>query len=153
MKILCKRILLLFSVFFLLILPMGCHGNEEENIYQHQISDNSQADDIDQAMEKTIVVEVEKPKPTEDRAMADIENAPVAAVIETAPGEIITPITAPMEFARSVFDNDLRVLPWHANYVGSYGILPTRVQDEGPFLYSYEISRDSDIFPDDDDDR
>jgi hypothetical protein len=56
----------------------------------------------------------------------------------------------PWRFNRSVFDDNSDIAPWHANYIGSYGMLPTRFQDKGPFLYSFDISPDADIFHDDD---
>lgn len=62
-----------------------------------------------------------------------------------------TPLTDPLAFARSVFDDNSHVVPWLANYVGSYGVLPSRVQDKGPFLYSFDVSPDADILHDDDD--
>jgi hypothetical protein len=61
----------------------------------------------------------------------------------------IAPITAPMAFAASVFDDPI-VDPWQANYVGSYGVLPSRFQDHGPFLYSFDLRKDANIFQDDD---
>lgn len=56
----------------------------------------------------------------------------------------------PRYFSMSIFDPNLDIDPWLANYVGSYGVLPTRFQDKGPFLYSFDISPDADIFNDDD---
>lgn len=39
-----------------------------------------------------------------------------------------------------------QVPPWRANYIGSYAVLPTRFQDKGPDLYSFDISPDADVF-------
>lgn len=59
------------------------------------------------------------------------------------------PPTDPREFAKSIFDPTLRLTnPWQANYVGSYGLLPTRYQDKGPSLYSFEVKARH-IFDDD----
>jgi hypothetical protein len=54
-----------------------------------------------------------------------------------------TPLTDPMVFARSIFDDNIPVDPWLANYVGSYAQVPSRFQDKGPFLYSFDVSTDA----------
>lgn len=53
---------------------------------------------------------------------------------------IATPITAPWEFAKHPFDRTVNVDPALANYVGSYGVLPSRL-GPAPFLYSLSVSK------------
>jgi len=78
--------------------------------------------------------------------ISELEQAPVAPPI--APE--VSPISNPVAFIRNAFDDNSHVPPWKANYIGSYGLLPTRFQDKGPYLYSFDISEDADIFNDDD---
>jgi hypothetical protein len=42
-----------------------------------------------------------------------------------------------VEFLAGVRD----VAPWKANYINSYGQLPSRVATGGPFLYSHTVRR------------
>jgi|GEM_PF-5656557 len=69
---------------------------------------------------------------------------PYGAAPAVGPGPFvpITPVTAPLAFAQSPFFNDGSVPPWQANYIGSYGVLPTRYAAKGPFLYSFDVDDD-----------
>lgn len=87
-----------------------------------------------------------------------IAATPVVAPVETLvipPMPMVyepdypTPISDPAVYAQSPFA-DVDVPPWLKQYVGSYGVLPSRFQDKGPFLYSFDIAPDADIFRDDD---
>lgn len=72
-----------------------------------------------------------------------IPAVPVTPVIATLPPQLVPvpalPALAPpvAEFLAGVRD----VPPWKANYVNSYGQLPSRVGTGGPFLYSYTVRR------------
>lgn len=94
---------------------------------------------------QSIIVDLPKVAPTP--TLASVEQAPIETVVDS-------PLAAkgndPFKYARSIFDDTSDIEPWRANYVGSYGVLPTRFQDRGPFLYSFDISPDADIFHDDD---
>lgn len=77
----------------------------------------------------------------------ELAVAPVAAAPVVAPLEIpnMLPIEpglydsgVDMRYARHPFADNSDIPPWRANYVGSYGVLPTRFNDEGPFMYSFE---------------
>lgn len=78
--------------------------------------------------------------------MPELEQAPGPSPIAPA----VSPISDPGAFIRNAFDDNSHVPPWKANYIGSYGLLPTRFQDKGPYLYSFDIYDDADIFNDDD---
>ena len=56
----------------------------------------------------------------------------------------VSPVTTPLLFAQSPFNMDPSIPPWQANYVGSYGVLPTRYAARGPFLYSFTFRVDDD---------
>lgn len=109
--------------------------------------------------QEIISVESNHVESTPQQIIAELPKAastPTTAAVELAPIEtaINSPLVAnvddPFKYARSIFDDTSDIEPWRANYVGSYGVLPTRFQDKGPFLYSFDISPDADIFYDDD---
>jgi hypothetical protein len=68
---------------------------------------------------------------------------PAMPVIATLPPQLVPvpdlPALSPpvAEFLAGVRD----VPPWKANYINSYGQLPSRVATGGPFLYSYTVRR------------
>lgn len=76
-------------------------------------------------------------------AVGVVPPVPVTPVIATLPPQLVPvpalPALSPpvAEFLAGVRD----VPPWKANYVNSYGQLPSRVATGGPFLYSYTIRR------------
>lgn len=71
---------------------------------------------------------------------SSVPDVPAAAIAPVAP---IAPLSVPQDpraYYRDTFDEGPTVAPWHANYIGSYGLLPTRFQDKGPELYSFDVS-------------
>lgn len=98
--------------------------------------------------EQTVVME--SPIPDSPAGLAAVVvDQPVAAPVAPR-NPYLEPATDPHLYFRSPFDPHDDVPPWRANYIGSYGELPTRFQDKGPFLYSFDISPDANIFTDDD---
>ncbi len=82
---------------------------------------------------KKIAVEVIKPQQELSEAEPVVEQKLASETL----------IPAPLG-GDDFMDAAHQVDPWLANYVGSYGLLPTRFQDKGPFLYSFDVEPDSD---------
>lgn len=142
MKKLVKRSLFYLMTGILIIVPISCQSVDDLDVNHANIDENNvHATTISSNMLSDV------PIPT---APVVADELPVAVDPDFALGVATSPLADPEEFARSVFDESVNVAPWHANYVGSYGILPARAQAEGPFLYSHDISEDADIFHDDD---
>lgn len=94
------------------------------------------------------VDELFKTADLENIEMAPMEPIPFAPPLDALPyPPIATPLSAPQEFAKHPFDPSVNVEPALANYVGSYGVLPSRLGSP-PFLYSFEVP--SDVAFDDD---
>lgn len=74
---------------------------------------------------------------SETRAENIVSESPVVATADVA-APLSTPVKtySPHEFLPGVHD----VHPMLANYVGSYGVLPTRYAKDGPFLYSLPVN-------------
>ncbi len=108
----------------------------------------------EQAQRQVNVVVREEPVLAQEAeaVLEPVVDAQVAAVdAQVILPTIVDPIAVPrvdMRYARSIFDDTSDVDPWRANYVGSYGVLPTRFNSEGPFLYSFDrkSQRDGDDF-------
>jgi hypothetical protein len=171
-KILISHLtLLLVSLLSLmLILLISCNNSEiESSKLSHQRTltvDNGPK--MPAVMAEIDIGPISPAEPPVTSSFVDFENFTDPIVIEppliiTEPIFIeplpppipIAPITTPWVFAQSPFDafDDPFVDPVQANYVGSYGVLPTRFQDHGPFLYSFDVREDDDDFRNDDDDR
>lgn len=112
---------------------VNCHGGEEfdaDGLGQgHELSHHQ----THQETVDAIVVEIPVSAPAKQAAKAK----PVSA--DLAPAAPIVPAPAVAD-RPSYFGLDPSVPPWQANYVSSYGLLPTRFQDKGPFLYSFDVS-------------
>lgn len=118
----------------LLISSLGCQEETEG------LTKNIDA----QAKERKVSVEIKHEEPV--LALEPIIEEPLAseALVAPIPDPVLTDeeLGVDMRYARSIFDDNSDIPPWRANYIGSYGVLPTRYQDEGPFLYSFDVSRD-----------
>jgi hypothetical protein len=140
-----KEILIIvIGVSFMGLLPIGCQGNLEEDLAYTNVdaSEYAQADSIGQ----NIVIDIRREVPT----VLPTTPAPQAVIAPVVENDLpIESGVGPMVYAQSVFDDNIAIEPWRANYVGSYGVLPTRF-GRAPFVYSFGISSDADVFNDDD---
>jgi hypothetical protein len=91
---------------------------------------------------ETIQVEPEVEVVAPVETIAEVVDPVLDPAVELAAGLEIIP--GHEDFARSIFDDTSDIPPWRANYVGSYGVLPTRYNDSGPFLYSFDRRVDFD---------
>jgi|SRR5580658_6297583 hypothetical protein len=124
-----------------LFLAVGCH---------EAVSPLSNS----QTKERKVTVEVKQEEvidniTTEQMPAIQVETAPVAASPVPVPVPVATPVVKDfdvidMRYARTVFDDNSDIPPWRANYVGSYGVLPSRYAAEGPYLYSVRKTVDDD---------
>src|SRR5690242_15006906 len=137
-------IIMVSLVGLMLILLIGCNNNEIANQnLQHKknlVVDNRPK--IPEVMADIDIGPISPAEPPLTSSFVDFENFTDPIVIEpplivSEPIVVapilpmpIAPITTPWVFAQSPFDDPI-VDPWQANYVGSYGVLPTRFQDHG----------------------
>lgn len=136
----CKKLIILMGVC-LGFLPTSCQSNDVEYETEFAEIDASEYGLVEVPIQ-TITIDIRRDVPSvlPIRPAPPSSNAPQAA--------FDTPVRPdPMVYAQSIFNDNIDVPPWRANYVGSYGMLPSRV-NEPPFLYSFDISPDSDIFTD-----
>jgi hypothetical protein len=165
MKNLFRNAWMLFIICFLLIAVINCY-DEQKNLKPHaQLLKKPEHNINDHTTPKVISFEITQEIPGAASPIAEVlpvaEMLPIAEILPVAEPEtlvpptivgvdypgVLTPLTAPLEFARSVFDDNIAIDPWLANYVGSYGVLPGRF-GRAPFFYSF--SRDADNFQDSD---
>jgi hypothetical protein len=138
------------SSFILLLIPMACHHHDKlehhvtldepdvGNYAQEPLAyENALANAIDRAVAMPLDGEI-----LEQPMALEVPNPAVSL----SPYGPVGSVTDPYLYARSVFDSDLAVPPWRANYVGSYGVMPGRYQNEGPLLYSLDVRPDADVF-------
>ena len=128
----------------LLIHSLACQPDPEASSNKTYIEHKRQVN-VEVKEEPALAKEAEAV--TEQVATAPAQTVDAQVILPT----IVDPITVPkvdMRYARSIFDDTSDVEPWRANYVGSYGVLPTRFNSEGPFLYSFDrkSQRDGDDF-------
>ena len=139
----------------------SCHNIEEEIVDEHQQlqAEEFGAQSLD--MPTTYVTKIpDLHNETKTDKLNAATTAPAAAALASAE---IAPMNQPTPFGD--VSAPQTIAPWHAMYINSYGQLPTRFQDKGPFLYSFDLDpkasnlRDNNLGPleflgdaDDDDD-
>ncbi len=133
-----KKSALLLSACALFFL-CNCHNSDEIATDTHAFEDVTEGDA--QAFDapsnyraETVIEAVPEVAPTP----APVAEPTLAASMAPVAPELVPP--DPLLFYQDPFAGELQVAPWHANYVGSYGLLPTRYQDKGPSLYSFDVS-------------
>ncbi len=142
MKNLARKTLSLAA--FLLV--TSCGGTEESAESGDRISSvRQESEDARITEEKQVTASYEpafENTTTEEQSTKTL----TALAVEPEPTQV-TDLTAPVApvpphaqngFLAGVHD----VHPMLANYVGSYGVLPTRIAKDGPFLYSLPVDPD-----------
>lgn len=123
------------------VLSMSCQ-HQEPNSFEREAEVSPSA----KATVASEPITIELYRDTPSVLPLDTTAAPVSA----ADAMTLGAQKGPMAYAQSIFDDNLVVEPWRANYVGSYGVMPTRQPDNGPFWYSFQVDPDADVFNDDD---
>lgn len=161
MKIIFKETTGLFSVCSLLIFLISCQSNEDLREKEPLVTAKTDNDAPSQTNTQTVELQIKRKEPSKTIPVTQNASGNIGELAATdsapilAPGlaPVLPPVLAPvpMPWVRplSIFDDGIDVDPWLANYVGSYGVLPSRIQDDGPFLYSFDVSPE-DVADDDD---
>lgn len=136
-----KRGMLIPIQAMVAMLSMSCQHHETKSFEREAEASPSAATNV---VSEPITIEVYRDTPSV--LPLDTTAAPISAADAMTGGAK----TGPMAYAQSIFDDNLVVEPWRANYVGSYGVMPTRQPDNGPFWYSFQVDPDADVFNDDD---
>lgn len=130
------------------LFSLGC-GNQEQALSDAILK--AKADRLEQetlAKEPKLIqyeLKIEEPKKkakeSAETLSTKLENQPLDQnMMAQSPNQLgqapINGLSPIPEFLDGVDEVD----PWLANYVGSYGVLPTRFASEGPFLYSLPVN-------------
>ena len=83
-------------------------------------------------------IEISDPQAAEEKTTAETSIPTMATEdVNVIPPNVVP--EGPFAPADNFLDGAHEVDPWLANYVGSYGLLPTRFAKEGPALYSLDV--------------
>lgn len=135
MKHLGKKILIGAS-FSLLI--MSCGGTEDSLIDEQTALESSY--DEQGLSPQTIKYEIKVADPQSAEEKVSTKNVALTMDLDhaaTIANDAVPP--PPMRPGANFLPGVHDVAPWLANYVGSYGLLPTRFAKEGPALYSLDV--------------
>ncbi len=134
MKLRQKTVLV--SVFSLLV---SC-GGTERSVAEQRPSRDAQIEQarVNEETPTVVAEEVQTGNATTVEDLSDttiIDEIPSQETTVAAPMEVLPVHSRRSGFLAGVHD----VHPMQANHVGSYGLLPSRVAKDGPFLYSLPV--------------
>jgi hypothetical protein len=131
------RIACFMAVVFTITFFTACH---DENMEQDFASYEPMANNYPQE----IIITLKEATVNEDVLREVVSEIPRPALEQ--PNEVpLAEEAIPSIYDGTVFGDIGGIMPWHANYINSYGMLPTRYS-KGPFFYSFKISPENNYY-------